>query len=101
MAAALGAIRGDLNRAPRCCRLSILRGRKTVRADRRLRTDEEAVRAQSTIFYKSNPKLPLFLCITMFSVRMRFSSAQKTRLARASAQVRSWLAPAIETPFSP
>jgi hypothetical protein len=27
-----------------------LHGRKTVRADRRLRTDDEAIRAQSTIF---------------------------------------------------
>ncbi|MBI4293789.1 MAG: hypothetical protein HY661_20120 [Betaproteobacteria bacterium] len=30
-------------------RVGMLRGRKTVRADRRLRTDDKAIRAQSTI----------------------------------------------------
>jgi hypothetical protein len=79
-------MQGDLNQAPRCCTIAILRGRKTVRADHRLGTDEKHIRAQSTILYKSNPKLSLFLFITVFSVRMRFSSARKTRLARASAQ---------------
>ena len=34
----------------------ILRGRRPVRADRRLRTDDEAVRTQSAILYESNPK---------------------------------------------
>jgi hypothetical protein len=52
-------IRDDLNRVPRCCRGAILRERKTVCADRRLRTDENAVRAQSTILDKNNPKLIL------------------------------------------
>jgi len=64
-----------------------LRGRKTVRADRRLRADEKHIRAQSTILYKTTA-LSLSLSITVFFVRIRFSSARKTRLARASAQ---WL----------
>ena len=34
----------------------MLRGREAVRADRRLRTDEKAIRAQSAILYKSNLK---------------------------------------------
>jgi len=61
----------------------ILRGRKTVRADRRLRADEKHIRAQSTISYKT-PALFLFLSITAFSVRMRFLSVRKTWLARAA-----------------
>jgi hypothetical protein len=64
----------------------MLRGREAVRADRRLRTDDEPIRAQSMILYKDNPKL-LLLSITAFSVRMRFLSVRKTRLARDSAQV--------------
>jgi len=63
--------------------LRLLRGREVVRADRRLGTDEKHIRAQSAISYKT-PALSSFLSITVFSVRMRFSSAQKTRLARAA-----------------
>jgi len=37
----------------------MLRGREAVRADRRLRTDEKRIRAQSTILYKT-PALSLF-----------------------------------------
>jgi len=62
----------------------MLRGRKTVRADRRLRTDDEPIRTQSTIVYKNNPKPQLLFSITVFSIRMRFSSVWKTRLARAA-----------------
>jgi len=62
----------------------MLRGREAVRADHRLRTNEKHIRAQSTILDKSHPKPPLFLFITVFSVRMRFLSVQKTRLARAA-----------------
>ncbi|MBI5908380.1 MAG: hypothetical protein HY848_00245 [Betaproteobacteria bacterium] len=51
-----------------------------------MRTDEKHIRAQSAILDKSNPELSLFLSITLFLVRMRFSSVPKTRLARASAQ---------------
>jgi len=61
----------------------MLRRRETVPADRHLRTDEKRVRAQAAILYKT-PALSLFLTITVFSVRMRFSSAQKTRLARVA-----------------
>jgi hypothetical protein len=50
----------------------MLRGRKTVRADRRLRADEKTIRAQSAILYKNNPKPLLLLTITAFSVRMLF-----------------------------
>jgi len=60
-----------------------LRGRETVRADRRLRTDEKRIRAQSTILDKTFT-LCLLLTITVFSVRMRFLSVQKIRLARAA-----------------
>ena len=67
---------------PRRCRVAMLRGRKAVRADRRSRTDEKHIRTQSTILYNPNPFL--LVCITVFSVRMRFSSVQKTRLARAA-----------------
>jgi hypothetical protein len=73
-----------LNRAAPMLQSAILRERKTVRADPRLRTDEKPVRAQSTISYKNKPKPSLFLPITAFSVRMRFSSVLKTWLARAA-----------------
>jgi len=43
----------------RCSGFLILRGRKAVRADRRLRTDEKRIRAQSTILCKCHPKSPL------------------------------------------
>jgi len=60
-----------------------LRGREAVRADRRLRTDEKHIRAQSAILY--NPSaLRLVLTITVFSARMKSASAQETRLARAA-----------------
>jgi hypothetical protein len=42
-----------------CSGFSILRGRKAVRADRRLRTDEKRIRAQSTILGKCQLKSPL------------------------------------------
>jgi len=61
-----------------------LRGRETVRADRRLRTDEKHIRAQSAILYKNHPEPPLLLSITVISARIRFSSAQKSRLARGA-----------------
>jgi len=61
----------------------MLRGRKTVRPDRRLRTDVLFIRAQSTILDKTFT-LCLLLTITVFFVRMRFLSVQKMRLARAA-----------------
>ena len=42
-----------------------LRGRRPVRADHRLRTDEKRVRAQSAILIKT-PKASLGLSITVF-----------------------------------
>jgi hypothetical protein len=51
-----------------------------------LRADEKHIRTQSAILYKGNPKTLLLLSITMFLVRMRFSSVPKTWLARESAQ---------------
>jgi hypothetical protein len=61
-----------------------LRGRRPVRADRRLRTDQKAVRTQSAILDNNNPNPLLLLSITVFSERMCFSSVQKTRLARGA-----------------
>jgi len=64
----------------------MLRGRETVRADRRLRTDEKHIRAQSTILYKSHPEPPLLLSITVFSVRMRFFIRTENTVGARSAQ---------------
>jgi len=64
----------------------LLRGRKAVRADHRLRTDEKTIRAQSAILYKNNPKLLLLLSITMFLVRM-VSIRTKNMVGARSAQV--------------
>jgi hypothetical protein len=55
-----------LNRARRECGEVMLRGRKAVRADPRLRTDEKAIRAQSGILNKNNPKSLLLLITTVF-----------------------------------
>jgi hypothetical protein len=89
-------MRGGRIPATRHCRVAILRGRKTVRADRRLRTDEKHIRAQSPILCKT-PALSLFLPITVFLVRMRFSSVPKTRLARGARNGGAWHATAIKT----
>jgi len=40
------------NRASPCCEVTNLRGQKTVRADRRLRTGDETIRAHSTMLEK-------------------------------------------------
>jgi hypothetical protein len=56
-----------------------------VRADRRLRTDEKPIRAKSTILDKTPCRAWFFFAITAFSVPLRFSSVQKTRLARERA----------------
>ena len=65
-----------------------LRGRRPVRADHRLRADEKRVRTQSAILMKTS-KASLGLSITVFLVRMRFSSAPKTGLARGARNARS------------
>jgi hypothetical protein len=54
----------------------MLRGREAVRADRRLRTDEKHIRAQSAILDKT-PALCWFSTITVIFVRMCFLSVQK------------------------
>jgi hypothetical protein len=61
-----------------------LRGRRPVRADHRLRTDEKHVRAQSAILYKSNPTPYLFLNTTAFPGRMAFIRAENTVRARSA-----------------
>jgi hypothetical protein len=62
----------------------MLRGRKSVLVDHRLRTDEKHIRTQSAILYKNNRKPWLVLSITVFLVRMCLLSVPKTRLARAA-----------------
>ncbi len=74
---------------------AMLRGREIVRTcadgapSARI---ADCVRMKSTsarnrrYWKKATTKQFLFLSITVFSVRMRFSSERKTRLARASAQ---------------
>jgi hypothetical protein len=79
---------GDLNRASSSCRFAILRGRETVRADRRLHTDEKHIRAQSTIWDKTPTPL-LLLSITAFSVRMVFIRTENA-VGAHSAQVFCW-----------
>ena len=74
-----------------------LRGRRPVRADHRLCTDEKHIRAQSAILY--SPKLPLLLSRTVFLVRMRFSSVPKTWLARAARNGRPWHATAFTSSY--
>jgi hypothetical protein len=78
-------MRGALSHARCCGNAWRLRGRRPVRADRRLRADDESVRAQSTILDKTTPCW--VLTRTVFFERMRFSSVQKARLARAARKV--------------
>jgi len=68
-------------------RLSILRGRRPVRADRRLHADEKRIRAQSTILYK-NPRQTTFAFIhnRVFGTDALFIRTKSTVGAR-SAQV--------------
>jgi hypothetical protein len=49
-----------------------------------LHTDEKHIRMQSVILDKNNPKLLLILSITLYSIRMRFSSVWNTGLARGA-----------------
>jgi len=62
----------------------MLRGRETVRADHRLRTDDEPIRTQSAILYKNNPKPSLLLTITVFLVRMVSIRTKNTVGARSA-----------------
>jgi len=68
-------------------RRSILRGRRPVRADRRLGTDEKRIRAQSTISYRSNPQADVvFVHNRVFCADALFIRTENTVGAR-SAQV--------------
>jgi len=49
-----------------------------------LGADEKRIRAQPAIVDENQPKLLLLLSITVFSIRMRFSSVWKTGLARGA-----------------
>ncbi|MBK5103976.1 MAG: hypothetical protein JJE42_06990 [Burkholderiales bacterium] len=82
MKAELSSLRGPENEYI-WIQSQVLRGRRPVRADHRLHTDEKRVRAQSAILIK-NPSKSVGLSITVFLVRMRFSSVPKTRSARAA-----------------
>jgi hypothetical protein len=62
----------------------MLHGRKTVRADRRLRADEKHIRTQSAILDKT-PTPRLVLTITVFSGRMFFIRPENTVGARERA----------------
>jgi hypothetical protein len=64
----------------------MLRGRKEVRADRRLRTDEKRIRAQSAILYET-PALSLLLSITAFCGRMFFPSTKRGWRAQRASQL--------------
>jgi hypothetical protein len=79
------------------CGVAMLRGRETVRADHRLRTDGKAIRTQSAISYK-NPTLSLLLTVTAFSVRMLLIRTENAVGAR-SAQLRSRHATALMTRY--
>src|SRR3990172_12238264 len=64
--------------------LRLLRGRETVRADRRMRTDEKpSVRIRRSCI--KSPPPSLFLSITVFSVRMLFIRTENTVGARERA----------------
>jgi hypothetical protein len=62
----------------------MLRGRKTVRADRRFRTGYKSNRAQKTIS-KGNPAPSLFFIVAVFSGRMLFIRPENTLGARERA----------------
>ena len=95
------AICGDFHRAPRCRRVAMLRGQEAVRADHRLRTDEKAIRAQSTISYKTAAPSSL-LTITAFSAWIYFIRAEDA-VGAHRAQFRQWYATVFErqNPTSP
>jgi len=78
------SIGGDLNRAHRYYKVATLRRRKAARADRRLRTDEKHIRAQSTISDKSNPKPLLAFSGTVFLGRMVSIRPKNTVGARSA-----------------
>jgi hypothetical protein len=67
--------------------LSSLRGRRPVRADRRLGADKKRIRTQSTILYESNPQTAVaFIPNRVFCADALFIRTENTVGAR-SAQV--------------
>jgi len=74
--------RRTLKRRSNCSDLN-LRGRRPVRADRRLCTDEKHIRAQSAILDRI-PTLSLSLFITVYSVRMVSIRTEYTVGARSA-----------------
>ena len=87
-------MRGELNRASplrQSCDVArtkdrpYLRGRRPVRADRRLRADEKHIRTQSAILHKDNPKPGLFLIHNrVFCADALFIRAESTVDARSA-----------------
>jgi len=62
-----------------------LRGRKTVRADRRLRTDEKCIRAQATILDKTpTPCLVFTLALLLAATKMTKIFAWMWQLSRSN-----------------
>jgi len=65
----------------------LLRRRRPVRADHRLRTDDDPVRTQSAILDKTH-KTPMLLFITLFSrYGYAFHPYRENRVGARSAQV--------------
>jgi len=66
----------------------LLRGQETVRADRRLRTDEKRIRAQSTILF--NPPCTVFVANNnrVFCADALFIRAENTVGARSAQGLR-------------
>jgi hypothetical protein len=75
----------------------LLRGRRPVRADHRLRTDEKHIRAPSAIWYKTNPQAVLVFNHNRVFLCGWFLSAQKNTVGARSAQVFSTHATPFET----
>ena len=74
---------GDLNRARHCWSVAPLRGREAVRADPRLRADDEPIRTQSRILYRT-PRASSMLTVTVFLIRMVFIRIKNTVGARSA-----------------
>jgi hypothetical protein len=66
--------------------LRLLRGREAVRADRRLRTDEKHIRAQSAILDKTTQAVPAFIHNRVFCTDALFIRTENAVGAR-SAQI--------------
>jgi len=76
--------------------IGILRGRKAVRADRRLRADEKHIRTQSAILYNSPRTVLVFNNNRDFCADTLFIRTENTVGAR-SAQIHSSHAKVFET----